>query len=69
MLAHFGLLQATRLVKAGLNQNRAGNFEFNGKSLRAYEEFKAKKKELIKEKAQDDQEIPAVPDVWEWRQQ
>ena len=40
-----------------MNQNRAGNFEFNGKSLRAYEEFKAKKKELIKEKAQEDQEI------------
>ena len=50
-------IAGNRLVKAGLNQNRAGNFEFNGKSLRAYEEFKAKKKELIKEKAQEDQEI------------
>lgn len=50
-------IASNRLVKAGLNQNRAGNFEFNGKSLRAYEEFKAKKKELIKEKAQEDQEI------------
>lgn len=50
-------IAGNRLVKAGLNQNRVGNFEFNGKSLRAYEEFKAKKKELIKEKAQEDQEI------------
>lgn len=50
-------IAGNRLVKAGLNQNRAGNFEFNGKSLRTYEEFKAKKKELIKEKAQEDQEI------------
>ena len=50
-------IAGNHLVKVGLNQNRAGNFEFNGKSLRAYEEFKAKKKELIKEKAQADQEI------------
>ena len=50
-------IAGNRLVKAGLNRNRAGNFEFNGKSLRAYEEFKAKKKELIKEKAQQDQVI------------
>ena len=29
-----------RLVKATLNENRAGNYEFNGMSLRNYEEYK-----------------------------
>ena len=46
-----------RLVKATLNENRAGNYEFNGMSLRNYEEYKTKKKELVMEKAQEDQEI------------
>lgn len=46
-----------RLVKATLNENRAGNYEFNGMSLRNYEEYKTKKKELVMEKAQKDQEI------------
>lgn len=46
-----------RLVKATLNENRAGNHEFNGMSLRNYEEYKTKKKELVMEKAQEDQEI------------
>lgn len=32
-----------RLVKATLNENRAGNYEFNGMSLRYYEEYKTKK--------------------------
>lgn len=61
-------IAGNHLVKAGLNQNRAGNFEFNGKSLRAYEEFKAKKKSLLKRKLKKIRRF-AVLDVWEWRQQ
>ena len=50
-------IQNNTLVKAHLNEKRSGNAEFNGMSLKAYEEYKNKKKELIQEKIHEDQQI------------
>lgn len=46
-----------RIEVAELNMMRNGNAEYNGMSLRAYEEFKKAKKQLIVENAHKDEEI------------
>ncbi|RNM31609.1 transposase [Absicoccus porci] len=46
-----------RIEVAELNMMRNGNAEYNGMSLRAYEEFKKAKKQLIAENAHKDEEI------------
>lgn len=46
-----------RIEVAELNTMRNGNAEYNGMSLRAYEEFKKAKKQLIAENAHKDEEI------------
>ena len=46
-----------RIVKARLNPYRNGNSDFDGKPLKCYEEYKARKNELIHELDQHEQEI------------
>lgn len=46
-----------RIVKARLNPYRNGNSDFDGKPLKCYEEYKARKNELIHEFDQHEQEI------------
>lgn len=50
-------LQENQIIEASLNTLRAGNSEYNGMSLKEYEEYKEEKKRLINSNAQRDEEV------------